>query len=231
MSAKTEILAAVRAAIAQSQPAAPDPQVVRDYRFHAGSPAGSEAVVAEFVEALEDYHAHVVQVTAEQVPEAIDDLLESAEATSVVVPSGLPQAWQEAAAGQISRGRGRKRSDPRDVHVDSREEPLDKEYLADVDAVVTAARAGVSLSGTIVLDGEPDQGRRAITLLPDVHVCVVRASQVQGTVPEAVAILGEHAERPQTWIAGPSATSDIELVRVDGVHGPRTLCVVIVTDD
>ncbi|MDN5962928.1 MAG: lactate utilization protein C [Actinomyces sp.] len=231
MSAKTEILAAVRAAIAQSQPAAPDPQVVRDYRFHAGSPAGSEAVVAEFVEALEDYHAHVVQVTAEQVPEAIDDLLESAEATSVVVPSGLPQAWQEAAAGQISRGRGRKRSDPRDVHVDSREEPLDKEYLADVDAVVTAARAGVSLSGTIVLDGEPDQGRRAITLLPDRHVCVVRASQVQGTVPEAVAILGEHAERPQTWIAGPSATSDIELVRVDGVHGPRTLCVVIVTDD
>ncbi|MDN6565715.1 MAG: LUD domain-containing protein, partial [Actinomyces sp.] len=178
MSAKTEILAAVRAAIAQSQPAAPDPQVVRDYRFHAGSPAGSEAVVAEFVEALEDYHAHVVQVTAEQVPEAIDDLLESAEATSVVVPSGLPQAWQEAAAGQISRGRGRKRSDPRDVHVDSREEPLDKEYLADVDAVVTAARAGVSLSGTIVLDGEPDQGRRAITLQPDVHVCVVRASQV-----------------------------------------------------
>lgn len=231
MSAKTEILAAVRAAIAQSQPAAPDPQVVRDYRFHAGSPAGSEAVVAEFVEALEDYHAHVVQVTAEQVPEAIDDLLESAEATSVVVPSGLPQAWQEAAAGQISRGRGRKRSDPRDVHVDSREEPLDKEYLAGVDAVVTAARAGVSLSGTIVLDGEPDQGRRAITLLPDVHVCVVLASQVQGTVPEAVAILGEHAERPQTWIAGPSATSDIELVRVDGVHGPRTLCVVIVTDD
>lgn len=230
MSAKTEILAAVRAAIAQSQPAAPDPHVVRDYRFHAGSPAGSEAVVAEFVEALEDYHAHVVQVTSEEVPGAIDDMLESVEAVSVVVPGGLSEEWREAAAGQVSRGRGRKRSEPRDVHVDSREEPLDKDYLAGVTAVVTAARTAVSLSGTIVLDGEPDQGRRAITLLPDVHVCVVLASQVQGTVPEAVAILGEHPERPQTWIAGPSATSDIELVRVDGVHGPRTLCVVVVTD-
>ena len=230
MSAKTEILAAVRAAIAQSQPAAPDPQVVRDYRFHAGSPAGSEAVVAEFVEALEDYHAQVVQVATDAVPGAIDDLLESAGATSVVVPSGLCEQWVDAAGGQISRGRGRKRSAPREVHTDSREEPLDKEFLAGVDAVVTGARTAVSLSGTIILDGEPDQGRRAITLLPDVHVCVVRASQVQGTVPEAVAILGEHAERPQTWVAGPSATSDIELVRVDGVHGPRTLCVVIVTD-
>jgi len=116
------------------------------------------------------------------------------------------------------------------VHTDSREEPLDKGFLAGVNAVVTAARTAISLSGTIVLDGEPDQGRRAITLLPDVHVCVVRASQVQGTVPEAVAVLGEHPERPQTWVAGPSATSDIELVRVDGVHGPRTLCVVVVTD-
>lgn len=230
MSAKTEILAAVRAAIAQSQPAAPDPHVVRDYRFHAGSPAGSEAIVAEFVEALEDYHARVAQVSSAEVPGAIDDMLEAAEAHSVVVPSGLPQEWAEAAGGQLGRGRGRKRSAPREVHTDSREEPLDKEFLAGVNAVVTAARTAISLSGTIVLDGEPDQGRRAITLLPDVHVCVVRASQVQGTVPEAVAILGERPERPQTWVAGPSATSDIELVRVDGVHGPRTLCVVVVTD-
>lgn len=230
MSAKTEILSAVRAAIAQSQPAAPEPHIVRDYRFHAGSPAGSEAIVAEFVEALEDYHAHVVQVTSEEVPGAIDDLLEEAGAHGVVVPSGLPPEWAAAAGGQLSRGRGRRRSAPREVHTDSREEPMDKIFLAGVDAVVTAARTAISLSGTIVLDGEPDQGRRAITLLPDVHVCVVRASQVQGTVPEAVAILGEHAERPQTWVAGPSATSDIELVRVDGVHGPRTLCVVVVTD-
>ncbi|MGO3795909.1 MAG: LutC/YkgG family protein [Pauljensenia sp.] len=230
MSAKTEILAAVRAAIAQSQPAAPDPHVVRDYRFHAGAPAGSDALVAEFVETLEDYHAQVARVPSGDVPGAIDDMLESVGAHSVVVPSGLPKEWAGAARGQISRGRGRRRSAPRDVHTDSREEPLDKELLAGVNAVVTAARTAISLSGTIVLDGEPDQGRRVVTLLPDVHVCVVRASQVQGTVPEAVAILGQHPERPQTWVAGPSATSDIELVRVDGVHGPRTLCVVVVTD-
>ena len=85
-------------------------------------------------------------------------------------------------------------------------------------------------SGTIMLDGEPDQGRRAITLVPDTHVIVLRASQIYATVPEAVTILAEHPERATTWIAGPSATSDIELIRVDGVHGPRNLRVIIVDD-
>lgn len=230
MSAKSDILASVRAAIAQSQPAAPQPVIVRDYVTQGAEAAGSETVVAQLVETLEDYHAHVSVVTREQVAGAVDDFLEQMEARTVVVPNGLPDEWKVAAGGQLGRGRGRRRSERREVREDSPDAPVDKEDLAVIDAVVTASRTAIGPTGTIVLDGEPDQGRRIISLLPDVLVCVVAASAVEPTVPQAVAILAEHPERPLTWIAGPSATSDIELVRVDGVHGPRTLCVVIATD-
>lgn len=98
-------------------------------------------------------------------------------------------------------------------------------------AVLTAVRLAIAETGTIVLDGAPDQGRRALTLVPDRHVCVLWAEQVLVTVPEAVAVLAEHPTRPLTWIAGPSATSDIGFERVEGVHGPRTLDVVLVSPD
>ena len=95
------------------------------------------------------------------------------------------------------------------------------------DGVISGCAVAIALTGTIILDGGTAQGRRALTLLPDYHLCVVRADQIAGTVAEALTRLDP--SRPQTWISGPSATSDIELNRVEGVHGPRNLAVLIVS--
>lgn len=216
MNARTEILGRVRRALegVRGHQAAQVP-VARDYR-HVGEHApGSPEAIDVLVDRLVDYKAHVHRVeTSETVTALLGEIL--AETSSVVVPPGLEPHWLDGLASGTTV-----RTDPVDA-------PLSALDLDEVDAVVTAARVAVADTGTIVLDGSPDQGRRAITLVPDVHVCVVRADQVVHSVPEGVTILAEHPERPQTWISGPSATSDIELSRVEGVHGPRTLHVVIV---
>lgn len=158
-------------------------------------------LVALFVERVEDYRAVVTRCAADDLASVVADVLGSARA--VVPPAlGLP------VEGSVT------------------DEGLTATELDDLDAVVTRAAVGIAETGTIVLDHRPDQGRRAISLVPDLHVCIVDASQVVADVPDALALLDP--ARPLTWISGPSATSDIELDRVEGVHGPRTLHVLLV---
>lgn len=218
MSAREEIMRHVRAALSDvTASGGPVTTVEREYRTSGPLAVGSEEAVEMLVDRLVDYRATVHHAAddaavAQVVAEIVAGL---PDAQSVVVPSGLDRAWLTALPEAVT------------VLEDSREQPMTALELDEVDAVVTASRVSVADTGTIVLDGEPDQGRRAVTLVPDVHVCVVRRDQVVETVPEGVAVLAEHPDRPQTWISGPSATSDIELSRVEGVHGPRTLHVVI----
>jgi len=192
-------------------------QVPRAYGTSGALPAGAPELVERFADRLRDYRATVIRCGADGLADALVEA--TAGVRSVVVPAGLVQAWRDALTDA---------SVP--VHVDGSPRALDHAELDRVPAVVTACRIAIADTGTIVLDAAPDQGRRVVTLLPDRHVCVVAASQVVGGVPDAVTVLAEHPERPLTWISGPSATSDIELVRVEGVHGPRDLRVIIVDD-
>lgn len=211
---RDEILTRVRAALADAPPStsadAPPPW---EYGRPTVTATGPE-LLDLFVERVEDYRAVVARCGTTEVAERIAAALTGLG--SVVLPAGVPGDWREALA---AAGLTIREDDP----------PLSHGELDVTDAVVTAAALGIAETGTIVLDHGPDQGRRALTLVPDVHVCVVRADQVVGGVPEAIARLAGAASAgaPQTWISGPSATSDIELERVEGVHGPRTLHVVL----
>jgi L-lactate dehydrogenase complex protein LldG len=164
-------------------------------------------------EHLADYRAVVHRCAAPGLPALIAEVLADRGSRSVVVPPGVPAAWLSAVP-QVA------------VVPDSAE--LTAHQLDGVDGVLTGCAVAVAETGTIVLDGSADQGRRRITLVPDHHVCVVRApEQIVGSVAQALPRLDP--QRPLTWISGPSATSDIELDRVEGVHGPRRLDVIIVT--
>ena len=217
MDAKTAILARAREAIERSQEGRPVREIPRNYIREGQFAPGSDEVIADMIEKLEDYSAQVVEARDDEaIADAIAKFLSEAKASSVVVPTGLDDQFKKAA--------GR---DKRKVREDSRENAIPTLELDEIDAVVTRSRVGISISGTIVLDGEPDQGRRAISLVPDTHVVILDRSAIVPTVPQAVDILGQNPTRPTTWIAGGSATSDIELVRVNGVHGPRFLRVII----
>ncbi|MGC9496113.1 LutC/YkgG family protein [Streptomyces sp. WG7] len=212
MSSRERILGRVRRALADVPHDDPayERAVPRDYLREHGQRTVAETVEL-LAENLADYRAVVHRCTDEQLPELLARLLAAHGSRSVVVPPGLPPGWLGAA--DATRVPDRAASTPHE---------LDR-----VDSVVTGCAVAVAETGTIVLDGSPDQGRRRITLVPDHHICVVRVpDQVVSAVPEALERLDP--ARPSTWISGPSATSDIELDRVEGVHGPRTLEVVLV---
>jgi L-lactate dehydrogenase complex protein LldG len=190
-----------------------DVPVERGYRTEEEAARGE--IVARFAERTAEYDAKVHRVAHDELPGAIEEALKRRRVKRLIVPPYLPKAWI-----------------PESVEIlpDAARSRLTNKELDESDGVLTGCALGIAQTGTIVLDAGRAQGRRALTLLPDYHLCVVRKEQIVGLVPEAFARLEETVKaegRAVTFISGPSATSDIELNRVEGVHGPRTLEVLI----
>ena len=209
MAARDEVLARIRAALggppADRAPAGD--QVPRRYRSSAGLDSG--ALIGLLTERLRDYGTAVRRCPPSGVPAAVGEALAGRGARRVVVPAGFELPGLDAPGVTLLAGDG-----------------LSPGALDAADGVVTTAALAIAETGTIILDGGPGQGRRALSLVPDYHLCLVQAGRIVGIVPEALDRLPPG--RPYTWISGPSATSDIELDRVQGVHGPRTLEVILI---
>ena len=212
--AQDEILRRIKTAL-QDVPVRERPDdvpVAREYR-QAGTATRTE-LIERFTDRLVDYKAKVTLVGAAELGRAIAAACTARGVRRMIAPADLPESWAPAEVELLRDSGG----------------ALSNEQLDASDGVLTGCALGIAQTGTIVLDGGPAQGRRALTLLPDYHLCVVRADQIVELVPEAITrLVAAGAERrPITLISGPSATSDIELSRVEGVHGPRTLEVLIV---
>jgi L-lactate dehydrogenase complex protein LldG len=212
VNAREEVLAR----IADAHRAAPPPDlryedISRKYRTTSDSSA--EALTEVLIDRLLDYRALVRQCSIDDLGATIAHALEERGAGTVVVPAGLDPSWTAGLAAEVL-------TDLSDG------EPLSVSELDNVDGVITTCAVAVAETGTLILDGSPGQGRRVLTLIPDYHLCVVFQDQICADVPQGLARLT--GTQPLTMISGPSATSDIELNRVEGVHGPRTLEVIIV---
>ena len=211
MSARDDVLGRIRAAHhAAPPPETPYERIARDYLTRSELPA--DELVERLVDRLVDYKALVRHTRPADLPGAVAAALAERGVRRLVVPAGIPPEWLSDSEVAIS--------------ADGDDEPLSVNELDDCDAVLTGCAVAIAETGTLVLDASPDQGRRVISLIPDYHLCVVHTDQIVGDVPEALTRLDP--VRPLTMISGPSATSDIELNRVEGVHGPRTLEVIIV---
>ena len=217
--ARDEVLARIRTALgspartssapgssAPGSQASPGDPVPRGYRT--SGDLGTAQLLDLLAERLRDYGCTVRRTAPSQLMTAVGEALGQRGAGRVVVPAGLDLTGLPASTEIVA------------------DDGLSPAALDAVDGVITGAAVAIAETGTIVLDGSPGQGRRALSLVPDYHLCVVRAEQVVGLVPEALARLAPG--RPLTWVSGPSATSDIELDRVEGVHGPRTFDVILV---
>jgi L-lactate dehydrogenase complex protein LldG len=204
VSARDEVLARVRSALG---PGVAVPEIPRRYR----GPRVDDSSVDRFCERVAEYRASVTRIAAADLADTIARLCRERAARRIGVPPGGPEALEGVA-----------------VVVD--EPPLSPQALDQLDGVLTGCALAIAETGTIVLDGGQRSGRRALTLVPDWHICIVEESSIVAGVPDAVAVLAGAAQegRPITLVSGPSATSDIELDRVEGVHGPRTLDVVVV---
>jgi L-lactate dehydrogenase complex protein LldG len=209
--AREAILGRIRSATsAEDEPNGTASLPTPTYRRQSG--ADREAVLAQFIERVRDYRAEVRGELAESdLPGEIAAICRERGARLLAAPEDLPSGWM-----------------PEGVEVLFDRPLLTSDTLDRCDGVVTGCALAIAETGTLVLDSSARQGRRALSLVPDLHMCVVATEQIVGLVPEAIAQLSLHPGRPITFISGPSATSDIELSRVEGVHGPRTLVVLII---
>jgi L-lactate dehydrogenase complex protein LldG len=202
--AREAVLSRVRSALG---PGVAVPEIPRGYR----GPRVDDGSLDRFCERVAEYRASVTRVAAADLADTVARLCRERGARRIAVPPGGPEVIEG-------------------VELVADDPPLSPQALDGLDGVLTGCALAIAETGTIVLDGGPLSGRRALTLVPDWHICVVEASSVVAGVPDAVALLADAAAegRPITLVSGPSATSDIELDRVEGVHGPRTLDVVVV---
>ena len=220
MTARDEVLGRVRTALAGDPPASSVPPAgdatAPGYRTR--GELDPPAMLDLLAERLIDYRSHVRRTAPDQLLDTVRAALADRGARRVVLPPGLDlPGLDQPAPGQAAS------LDGVELITDG---SLSAPELDQMDGVITRAAVAVAETGTIVLDAGPGQGRRALSLIPDYHLCLIEAGQVVALVPQAVARL--RPDRPLTWISGPSATSDIELDRVEGVHGPRTLEVILI---
>lgn len=207
--ARTEVLRRVASAGAGAH--APL-SVPRAYRRHGTLEA--EERVELFCRRADEYRADVRRLRAREVTSACADICAASGARRLVVPQGLPTAWRPSGVEVVE------------------DAGLSPHELDATDGALTGCTLAIAETGTIILTAGPAEGRRAISLVPDLHICVVSERQIVELVPEAFTALAERglARRPITLISGPSATSDIELSRVEGVHGPRNLFVLVLQE-
>jgi L-lactate dehydrogenase complex protein LldG len=231
--AQEAILQRIRAALRDVPPAEQpeDVAVAGNYR-HSGTETREE-MVERFIERVAEYKVTVQRVEEGSLPQAIATACTARGVHRLVIPADLPEDWFPPNIEQFIADGLSEASSVGHLNIELLRDSntLTYEQLDASDGVLTGCELGIAQTGTIVLNGGAHQGRRAITLLPDYHLCVVYADQIVDLVPEAIARLYEavlREKRPITFISGPSATSDIELTRVEGVHGPRTLHVLVV---